>query len=135
GRAPTGGTCLQRIEHKWITAVVERQPAAAELVDAPHSGKVAGGLFYHRDVVYGLKHPDQQFRAHIDAASGGIVVHHDRNPDRVTNAEKMLKNFAFGKLPVRHLQDHPASAPARCAYCARRVVFAVVTSEPPTMTP
>jgi hypothetical protein len=33
-------------------------------------------------------------------------MHHDRNADRITNAEKILKNFAFGKLPVRHRQDH-----------------------------
>jgi hypothetical protein len=53
-RAPTGGTCLQRIQHKWITAVLERQPAAAELVDALHPGKVTGGLFDHRDVLDGF---------------------------------------------------------------------------------
>jgi hypothetical protein len=42
---------MQRIQHKWITAVAERQSAAAELVDALHAGKVSGGLFDHRDVV------------------------------------------------------------------------------------
>ena len=52
-----------------------------ELVDALHPGKVTGGLFDHRDVVDGVKHPHQQFRAHIDPACGRVVVHHDRNPE------------------------------------------------------
>ena len=42
-------------------AVAERQPAAAELVDALHPGKVTSGLFDHCDVVDGLKHPHRQF--------------------------------------------------------------------------
>ena len=29
-----------------------------------------------------------------------------RNLDGVANTEKMLKNFLFGKFPVRHRQDH-----------------------------
>jgi hypothetical protein len=54
-----GGTRPQRVQHQRVAAVVERQPAAAELVDALHPGKVTGGLFDHRDVVDGVKNPHQ----------------------------------------------------------------------------
>jgi hypothetical protein len=126
GRAPTGGPCLQRVQHQRINAVAERQPAAAELVDALHPGKVTSGPFDHCEVVDGLKHPHQQFRAHIDPACGRVVVHHDKNPDRIANAEKMLKISRFESFQCDAGTIITASAPACCAQCARRVVFAVV---------
>ena len=44
-------------------------------------------------------------RAHIGPLVAGLLQHHDRNLDRVANAEKALKNFALGKLPKRrHLR-------------------------------
>jgi hypothetical protein len=43
---------------------------------------------------------------HIDRACAGLLYAMIGNTDRVTNTEKMLKNFAFRKLPVRHRQDH-----------------------------
>jgi hypothetical protein len=36
----------------------------------------------------------------------GLFVHHDQNADCIANAEKMLKDFTFGKLLVRHRQHH-----------------------------
>jgi hypothetical protein len=43
---------------------------------------------------------------HMDRACAGLLYAMIGNTDRVTNTEKMLKNFAFRKLPVRHRQDH-----------------------------
>jgi hypothetical protein len=126
GRAPTGGPCLQRVQHQRINAVVERQPAAAELVDALHPGKVTSAPFDHCEVVDGLKHPHQQFRAHIDPACGRVVVRMIKNPDRIANAEKMLKISRFESSPCDAGTITTASAPACCAQCAGRVVFAVV---------
>ena len=111
--------CLQRVQHQRINAVAERQPAAAELVDALHPGKVTSGPFDHCEVVDGLKHPHQQFRAHIDPACGRVVVLMIKIRIANANAEKMLKNIAFPKASS-------ATAPACCAQCGRPVVFAVV---------
>jgi hypothetical protein len=81
-----------------------------------HPGQLAGGLF---------DHPHQQFGAHIDPASGGVVVRHDRNAGRVANTEKMLKNFPFRKFPLRPVKIIYCVHPTGCAYFARRTVLAV----------
>jgi len=54
------------------------------------------------------------------------LLHHDENPDRIANAEKMLKISRFESFQCDAGTIITASAPACCAQCARRVVFAVV---------
>jgi hypothetical protein len=44
----------------------------------------------------------------------GVVVHHDHNPDRIANAEKMLKDIAFPKAS--------SATPARLSPRRRRPV-------------
>lgn len=79
--------------------------------------------------VDGLKHPHQQFRAHIDPACGRVVVHH-QNPDRIANAEKSLKKSRSESLQCDAGKIVTASAPACCAQFACRVVFTVVGDTP-----
>jgi hypothetical protein len=126
GRAPTGGPCLQRVQHQRINAVVDRQPAAAELVDALHPGKVTGGPFDHCEVVDGLKHPHQQFRAHIDPACGRVVVHMIKIRIPSPMLRKGLRKSRSESFQCDAGTIITASAPACCAQCAGRVVFAVV---------
>jgi len=90
-RAPTGGPCLQRVQHQRINAIAERRPAAAELVDALHPGKVTSGPFDHCEVVDGLKHPHQQFRGSYRPRLWPGYSTHDQNPDRIPMLRKCQK--------------------------------------------
>jgi hypothetical protein len=67
-----------------------------------------------------------QFRAHIDPVCGRVAKYHDQNPDRIANAEKMLKNSASESFQVRRRQDHHRLGAGLLRRSGHAVVFAVV---------
>jgi hypothetical protein len=85
-RAPTGGPCLQCVQQQRINAVVERRPAAARSIR--ERSPVDPLTIVRLSMVSNIR---TQFRAHIDPVCGRVVKYHDQNPDRIANAEKMLK--------------------------------------------
>jgi hypothetical protein len=75
-----------------------------------------------------------QFRAHIDPVCGRVVKYHDQNPDRIANAEKMLKNLASESFQARRRQDHHRlgagllrAVRTRRRFCGRRRYSRVMT--------
>lgn len=100
GRAPSGAICPQCVQHQRILPLQNgsRPPLSWSMRCI---GKGTGGLVDHCDVVDGLKNPHRQF--------GLISTPLVRGPlhimigilDHVANAEKMLKNLASEKPPLR----------------------------------
>lgn len=106
GGTPPRGTRLQRVQHQRITAAVDRQPTTAQRLDALHPGRspVDSSTIVTLSMFSNIcTNSSGLISTPLVAGLLSIMI---EMPIAIANAEKILKDFAFGQFLVIHRQGH-----------------------------